>query len=170
MIPPPLPPPPEILVARIQWAFAIGLQMGPVRLDFTDRRFVIASTVPPAYPPALALYRSWRASIPGGPACRLVGAPYGPEVGEVWAEIPNTEMSSIRAHREVGLWTDKTVSDLDVSNIRQGLQIVLPGGTKPGVNVHSPEAMRFTFRVPASPDEIHAFLLQTPWRTVARPP
>jgi hypothetical protein len=170
MLPPPPPPAPEVLVAQIQSAFAVGVPMGPVRLDFTDRRLVVASTVPPAYPPALALYRSWRASIPSGPVCRLVGAPYGPEVGDVWAEIPNAEMTFIRAHREIGLFTDKTVSDLDVSNTRRGLQIALPGSTKPGVYVRSPEARQLRFRVPATPEEIYAFLLQSPWRNVVRPP
>jgi hypothetical protein len=85
-------------------------------------------------------------------------------------EIPNTQVSAVRAHREAGLWVDKTVSDLDITNVRQGLQVVLPGSTKPGVYVRDPDATHLVFRVPAPPEEIHAFLLLTPLAGVLRAP
>jgi hypothetical protein len=160
-------PPPETLIGQITAAFAIGLQTGPVRLDFTDRRFIVTSNTPPSLPPALGQFRSWKATLPLPPYCRTSEVPYLQDLAQVWAEIPNEEVSEIRAHREVGLGVDKTMSQLTVTNIRRGLGPW--GGHGPGVSPRSWGSIELLFRVPAPPEQLHAFLLQTPLAGVVRP-
>ncbi|MGA7861003.1 MAG: hypothetical protein WCB19_04005 [Thermoplasmata archaeon] len=163
-------PPAETLIGQVSAAFAIGLQTGPVRLDFTDRRFIVTSNVSPTLPPGFAAYRAWKATLPLGPYCRMVGAPYLQDLAQVWVEIPNETMSFVRAQRELGLVMDKTVSSLRLSNIRQGLQIGPGAAAKPGLPPRTPGATELFFRVPSPPEEIHASLLQTPLAGVLLPP
>jgi hypothetical protein len=152
----------ETLVGQITSAFAVGLRMGPVRLDFTNQRFVVVSSAPPSLPPAIALFRAWKASLPLPPHFQLVDSPYLQDPGEIWTEIPNNEVASVRARREIGLGIDRTMSQLTVDNIRRGIEIGSWGKGKPGVPVRSMDAISLMFRVPAPPEGITAFLLQTP--------
>jgi hypothetical protein len=162
--------PPEILVAQVTTAFAIGLQSGPIRLDFTDRRFIVTSGESPSLPPALGRYRAWKATLPLPPYCRALNVPYLQDLPQIWTEIPNEQVAAVRAHREGGLGIDKTVADLSITNIRQGLQIGAAAAAKPGLPARNPGALRLLFRVPAPAEELCAFLCQTPLVSVARAP
>jgi hypothetical protein len=161
---------PETLIGQVIAAFGITFQSGPVRLDFTNRRFIVTSNSSPSLPPAIGLYRTWKATLPLGPYCRIVGVPYLQDLAQVWAEIPNEQMAGIGPRRAVGLGVDKTMSLLWVTNVRQGWQLGPGAAAKPGLPPKSSGAMDLLFRVPSTPEEIHAFLLQTPVASVVRAP
>lgn len=163
-------PPPETLIGQVTAAFAVGLQSGPVRLDFTDRRFIVTSNSSPSLPPALGLYRAWKATLPPGPYCRIVGVPYLQDLQQVWAEVPNPEVSFVRAHRELGLGVDRTESELGFTLFREGIQVGLAAATSSGAPERLPLSNRLLFRVPSPPEALHAFLLQTALAKVVQAP
>jgi hypothetical protein len=177
--PPPPPPdgPPEILIGRIVAVFGMirmsplqCAQVGPARIDFTDRRVVVASTVPPVRFPTRALYESWRTALPALPVCELVGAPYSQDEGQVWWELPAAQVTQVRVGRPVGIGflADPTMADLLISNIQTGLASFSPWKS-PGVPIHSPEALDLDYRVPASPDDVRALILRTPLANLVSP-
>lgn len=162
---------PETLLGRIGSAFSVLPRAGPVRLKFTDRRFVVASSEAPVPPPALKLYRAWRMTVPPGPVCQLARVPYDDRPDQIWWEIANPEVGFIRAHREVGIFVDHSVSDVSVSNMRQGWQLGAAAQSKPGVPAKSPDLLpMLVFRIPAPPEEVYEFLRQTPLTAALKPP
>lgn len=136
--------------------------MGPVRLDFTNQRFVVVSAAPPSPPPAIRLFREWLATLPLGPYCQLVDSPYLQDPGQIWVEIPNVEVTVVRARREIGIGIDKRLSQFNITNVKQGLQFGPWPSSKPGVPIRDMDAISLMFRIPASPEEITAFLQETP--------
>ncbi|MCI4335924.1 MAG: hypothetical protein L3K17_01825 [Thermoplasmata archaeon] len=153
----------ECLVGEIASAYAFGWVRGPVRLAFTDHRFVVVRTVRPGPAAGYGAYRSWRAAVAPGPVCQTVEPSAGCIVDVPLAAFPNAEVAAVRVQRGGGIWADKTLTGLIVSNARHGWQVEFGADRQAGVPEHSPKARPpLIFRVPATPDEVAELVRHTP--------
>ncbi len=154
-------------MGEIGAAYRMGLRPGPVRLEFTNYRFLAIPTLSSGPTSLFSGYKEWRAAVPPGPASRLLNIPYTLPDGSEAFELPISEVGQIRVSREIGLWIDRSVTDLIVSNLRRGFSIGAGANAKPGLGARSPGVLpEQIYRVPEPVESLRAFLQQTPFASV----